>query len=260
MSQTIGIEGIQNNFVPQISTTVRSAGRLCNQIIRNVVFSILAKKYDLKITYGFEEGMKELGIDLYKDGTVIHPTTILLQDDDFLKYLNNNELSSNIIATDTFFQTPENADYLKGYFQCAPIKQIIMEKNKYKPRYGNNNDVFVHVRLDDVANYNPGCDYYEKVLNGISYDNGFISSDTISHPICQRLISKYRLTPINMNEIHTIMFGSTCKYIVLSHGTFSWFIGVIGWYSTVFYPNPELITRWHGDIFNFKDWNKINYR
>ena len=262
MSQSIEIaevdvEGEKNKFISIVSTTIGSGGRLCNQIIRNILFSKLAKKYNLKIIYGFEESMKKLGIDLFKDGTVIHPRTILLHDDDFLRFLNCETLQSNIMGTCTYFQNQANADYLKGYFKCAPIKQNIMEKNKYHKRYDNNNDVFIHVRLDDAVAFNPGCDYYEKVLNGIPYDKGFISSDTIEHPICQKLISKYNLTPIEKDEVETIMFGSTCRYIVLSNGTFSWFIGVIGWYSTVFYPDPELTTKWHGDIFNFNDWNKI---
>ena len=105
MSQTIGIvevEGEKTKFVSLISTTVQSAGRFCNHIIRNVICSILAKKYNLKISYSFEEGMKELGIDLYKDGTVIHPTTILLHDDDFLRFLNCETLQSNIMGTCTY--------------------------------------------------------------------------------------------------------------------------------------------------------------
>ena len=59
----------------------------------------------------------------------------------------------------------------------------------------------------------------------------------------------------NDNEVNTIMFASTCKNIVLSHGTFSWLIGLLGFYSTIYY---QKITRfWQGDIFVFPEWNEI---
>lgn len=62
-----------------------------------------------------------------------------------------------------------------------------------------------------------------------------------------------------LNEIDTIMFGSTCKNIILSNGTFSWMIGVFGYHSTIYYPDPKLKECWHGDIFVFDDWNKVQY-
>jgi hypothetical protein len=52
------------------------------------------------------------------------------------------------------------------------------------------------------------------------------------------------------------MFGSTCKNIILSGGTFSWLIGFLSPNnSNVFYP--DIKKRWYGDIFNFKNWKKI---
>ena len=51
------------------------------------------------------------------------------------------------------------------------------------------------------------------------------------------------------------MFASTCKNIVLSHGTFSWLIGLLGFYSTIYY---QKITRfWQGDIYVFPEWIEI---
>jgi hypothetical protein len=42
------------------------------------------------------------------------------------------------------------------------------------------------------------------VLEKIQYDKGYISSDTITHPTCQRLINKYNLNTINQGEVETI--------------------------------------------------------
>jgi hypothetical protein len=52
------------------------------------------------------------------------------------------------------------------------------------------------------------------------------------------------------------MFASSCKNVVLSNGTFSWLIGLLGFYSNVYYP--KIKTVWHGDIFVFPDWNEID--
>jgi hypothetical protein len=57
------------------------------------------------------------------------------------------------------------------------------------------------------------------------------------------------------NEVDTIMFGNTCKYIVLSGGTFSWLIGLLGFNSVVYYPKQKQL--YYGNIFVFPDWNGI---
>ena len=69
---------------------------------------------------------------------------------------------------------------------------------------------------------------------------------------------KYNLKIIDYDEVNTIMFGSTCKHIVLSNGTFSWLIGFLAYYSTVYYP--KIIHKWHGDIFIFDSWNEIEQK
>jgi hypothetical protein len=68
---------------------------------------------------------------------------------------------------------------------------------------------------------------------------------------------KYNLKIIDYDEVNTVMFGSTCKYIVLSNGTFSWLIGFLAYYSNIYYP--KIIHKWHGDIFIFDSWNEIEY-
>jgi len=86
-------------------------------------------------------------------------------------------------------------DFMRDYFQSQEITDIIhrhlkeqkdhiIDKNTYKERYQHNNDVFLHIRLHDATCYNVGVDYY-------------------------------------IHCIKTIQFASTCKHIVLSHGSFS---------------------------------------
>ena len=66
---------------------------------------------------------------------------------------------------------------------------------------------------------------------------------------------KYNLHIFQSDEVDTIQFANTCKYVVLSSGTFSWLIGLFAYYSKVYYPN--IVRQWHGDIFVFPDWIRI---
>jgi hypothetical protein len=107
----------------------------------------------------------------------------------------------------------------------------------------------------DVYN-NLTFEYYDKVLSSISFDKGYISSDTIKSDICKDLIKKYKLNIAYDTDIHTIMFGSTCQHIVLSGGTFSWLIGFLGFFSDVYFPSHREKV-WYGDIFVFPRWKGV---
>jgi hypothetical protein len=242
------------------NTTCGGSGRLCNCIIRNVFSSLIAEKYNLYFQYELYPETIGLGIPLFINGTVYHNTTIDFKDEDFHKYMHEDQLNSNIFVLRTFFQNPYCAKYLRDYFYRPDITSSIKIHNKYNSRYQNNNDVYIHVRLGDCEYVNPGINYYNKVIEGIQFTNGYISSDSLDHPICSELIQKYNLKPLLTEDcIDIIMFGSTCKNIVLSNGTFSWMIGALGYHSTIYYPDPKLKQSWHGDIFVFEDWNKVQY-
>jgi hypothetical protein len=95
-------------------------------------------------------------------------------------------------------------------------------------------------------------------MKNINYENAYISSDEIENAICQELIYKYKMIVLDKNEIVTIMFGSTCKYMVLSGGAFSWLIGFLGFFSKdIYYPCNK--NTWYGDIFVFNKWNGIGF-
>ena len=128
--------------------------------------------------------------------------------------------------------------------------------NKFNNRYKNNNDVFIHVRLGDVSEHNPGFEYYNKVLSQLNFENGYIASDSLEHDTCKKLITKYNLKVIDYNEVETIMFGSTCKYIVLSGGSFSYIIGLFGFFSKVFYTKGG--NKWYPDeLYMIDDWLEV---
>lgn len=241
-----------------------AAGRLGNQVIRNVACSLFAKKHGLRFTYSSMSDMQALGIDLYLNGTRSHnfAPVIELNERNYLERLNAPILRHNVHPTG-FFQTPELARYLRRHFQQPEVRARIVQANaRYRHRYRNNSDVFVHVRLGDAADTAPSVAYYEKALLAVGkYAAGFISSDDLGHPTCRHLIEKYRLRPVTDTEpVETLLLASTCRALVLSTGTFSWLMGVLAFYShALYHPNPRQRPAWHGDIFVFSDWALIDY-
>jgi len=232
-------------------------GRFGNIFFINMFLHFMSFKYNLKCYYKNEKLFNKLGI-FFNKGKNEYETNCLINDTNFLYVLQNNKLPpSNLILTNVWFHKKEFCTLLKLYFENDKIKNKIIEKNIYKNRYNNNNDLFIHIRLGDVTEITTKhADYYSKLLDILDYDIGFISSDTITHPLCVELIAKYKLTVIDYNEVNTIMFASTCKNIILSGGTFSWLIGFLAFYSeSIYYPNIQ--EKWYGDIFTFYNWNKI---
>jgi hypothetical protein len=244
------------------TNTPLTRGRFCNCLIRNIFSSLLAEKYNFKFSYNYYEQIEQLGIKLFTNGKNYYNGMIHVNDNDFFKYMYHEKLTTNIFTCYYYFQNYNLAHYLRfEYFNKPDIKSTIMNQNKYAERYNNNNDVFIHIRLGDVIEYSAGINYYEKALKSIEYNNGYIASDSLDHPICVELINKYNLIPINTDEVSTIMFGSTCKNIILSGGTFSWIIGVLGYFSNIYYEHPEKrkIIWFPIEIFKFDDWNMVDY-
>ena len=62
---------------------------------------------------------------------------------------------------------------------------------------------------------------------------------------------------IQYDEVETIMFGSTCKYIILTGGSFSYIIGLFGFFSKIYYLKG-LNTWYPPELFHIDDWTEIN--
>ena len=235
-----------------------SEGRLCNHILRALAANFISQQRNLQFNYGeYYDKMKALGINLF-NGTMIYRVGEDITNKNIMMYLNNNIPNfKNINVNKSYFQTKDFSNYLYTYYQ-NPINHIpIINANIFKDRYNKNNDVFIHIRLGDVAHLNQGFSYYDKILKQLSFENGYISSDDINHSICQELINKYNLKIIDYNEVETIMFGSTCKYLVVTGGSFSYIIGLFGFFSKVFYLKG--MNNWYpAELYFIDDWTEIS--
>jgi hypothetical protein len=242
-----------------MSITIYNNGRLGNQIIRNLATSLIAEKYDLQVTYSNHEAIQSLGINLFS-GQNKYDDTILVTDNNYFDVLESNNVTTNINPNNNYFQTREIMNFLYRHIHSDNVKNNIIDKNPVNNRYKNNNDAFVHVRLTDVTQHNPGLRYYLNVLKDIQFDTLYISSDNIQHSIIRDIVKTYphNTKLVYMNEISTIQFGSTCKHVVLSHGSFSAVIGYVSFFSDVHYPEYEPGKIWYGDMFSIEGWIKHN--
>jgi hypothetical protein len=238
-------------------SVTKKVGRLGNQIIRNLAVNILAKKHDLLIFYCNKELIESLGLNLFS-GENSYNNTIVLNDDNYFSILSMHEFKSNINPNVyAYFQTKEITNMIYNYIKTPPIKKTIIEKNPFKYRYNSNNDLFIHIRLSDASKYNAGLEYYIKSINNITFNKLYVSSDDVNHSIIKNLIKIYpSLILVKYKEVKTIQFASTCKHIILSHGSFSAIIGYLGFFSHIYYPEYEKLV-WCGDMFSIPGWNKI---
>lgn len=240
-------------------TMTNRNGRLGNQIIRNLAVNLIAKKYNLKVDYYNLNLISQLGIELFS-GDNDYSNTIDLTDNNYFEIHNSQFLNNNLNPNNNFFQTKEITNLLYSHLHEDEIKLNIISKNEFKERYNSNKDIFIHIRLGDVAYLNPGLNYYLKSIKNIeNFDNLYISSDTLNHNIIHEIIKEYpNAKIISSNEIQTIKFASTCKYIILSHGSFSAIIGYLAYHSNVYYPKYEENKMWYGDMFSIDGWVKCN--
>lgn len=237
-------------------TSTGSNGRLGNQIIRNIAVSLLAEKHDLHVTYYNKELIDALGIPLYSGSTIFRSTLELNDKNYFTVY--NGTLHANLNPNNAFFQTKQIMNVLYAYLRTDAIRTRIMNCNPFKLRYNENNDLFVHIRLADAAKWNPGVEYYIRAIRTISHDNLYISTDEHTHAIIQTLCNLYpHAKLVEYDEVTTLQFASTCKRLLLSHGSYSALIGYLGFYSTVYYPEHDHRKRWYGDLFSIQGWTAL---
>lgn len=220
--------------------------RTGNALLINIGCSILAKKFNLKVAeYPANEFIKEFNLAFFQDGDSI-PEIIEVDDYNIMDVINNEHLYTGINFTGWFQVKEFVLNYkkeIKNFFHDEPDKL--------------NNTVFCHVRLDDTKSKNPGIDYYEKALTLANCVNGYISSDEPDNYMVKNLANKFNLEIFKESPEKTIIKSRECDNVVLSNGTFSWWIGFLNYTGRVFYP--KIKNSWHGDIFVFPEWNEIDF-
>ena len=137
-----------------INNTNIHNGRFGNLFFVNMVLHFIALKINLKCRYKYFEKFKELGVYLFV-GQKVYEKEFIPTDNNFIDFIQNNENEKEkyniVIDNNSWFQSSYFCDLLKLYFNMNHNKIRIINNNIYKNRYNNNNDVFVHIRLGDIA-------------------------------------------------------------------------------------------------------------
>lgn len=241
-----------------MTSTTEYNGRLGNQIIRNIAVSLVAEKHNLIVNYSNNDLINKLGIKLFT-GNNEYANVEKITDDNYFAIYNSDNVNYNLDPNDSYFQSKEITNFLYNYLHTDEIKSNVIKNNPFNERYLKNNDIFIHIRLTDAALYNPGITYYINAITKISeYDNLYISTDDKTHNMVIELLELYpSANLIEYDEITTFQFASTCKNIILSHGSFSAVIGYLSFFSNIYYHEYELDKIWYGDMFSIDNWTKL---
>lgn len=230
--------------------SVRFEGRLGNNLIQYLVAKLFAKKNNLFLKS--EPHIENLSCIKKIDNTgnnFENSQVVQINDYNFLDFFNEKKIGNFHYRFDGFFQKKEFF-----YKYGDEIKKLI----DYKIEPKDETDFFIHYRIgdNDGSNRMLPLEYYIECIEKFGVGKGFISTDSIGHPNCNYLIEKYNLTPINLSDIDTILHGKNFNNLILSEGTFSWWIGFLSDAKNIFCNKREF--KWHGDIF-FEDWDYTSW-
>ena len=171
-----------------------------------------------------------------------------------------------LLSQDTI---PDARYHFLHYFQ---IKDYVLKyrneiKNMFEITYNPQpkDQMMVVVRLGDVAHRRqrlPLAYYIEAIelLLKKGCTGGYITSDSMNHPDIIELINRYGLKPYYCDvPIEKINHVKDFDNIVLSEGTFCWWMGMLSNATNVICNDRRDRFTWHGDIFVFPEWVKLNH-
>ncbi len=234
-------------------------GRYCNRVLRNLAMHHVAQKHNLKVVYASKEWVARLGIPQFS-GELDYPTSKVLSDGNFFEMLNADSVEHNMDGTHYYFQSPAISRYNHAFVREPAVMEGIKSTNPFRERYDNNNDVCLHIRLGDADRFNPGAKYYLNALQGIQFDRMYIATDSWDHPVIKEIRDKYPQAEFaDYDEVQTLQFGSTCRHLIVSHGSYSFVMGILAFHADVYYPRYEDGKIWFGDMFVIDSWKRVDF-
>ena len=159
----------------------------------------------------------------------------------------------------SFFQTKESAYNIQEF-----IKEFLVDDMPEESE-----GIIIHYRLGDLIKAYSGSEhlvtkmeYFEKAIENIpNYQQykRYITSDSPNDDRIKHIIDKYGFELYDTGPEETVKFASQFSHKILSLGTFSWWIGILGNQSNVVHPVVQEYPTWHGDIFVFDHWNPLSF-
>ena len=233
-----------------MSVLVNYSGRLGNNILQYLMGKYIAHKFDLKLKTD-PVGLNDDFEIRYDEGGRCLEEMIEVNDDNILEILSMDIIDKGV-NLNGFFQK-------KAIFQNEDI--VSFYKDSLVPKkIDNTSDLFIHVRLGDIEDtFNLPYEYYENQISKINYNDCFLTSDSIDHPIVKKLQTRFKNVQLftGWSPSFIIRYGTNCNKLVLSAGSFSFCMGFFHKGDpTVYCINNEVmnqhfnITQWDGGMFS----------
>jgi hypothetical protein len=205
-----------------ISDKSWNLGRLGNKMFMHAYGNFLAEKNNLYWQSKIEDEFPNKSIITRYNNGIKKEIELLIKDETCSYFINNNiKCGAEIYG---WFQQAE----LVNDDKYAEYLSSIFKINKYLDI--DQDSVFIHIRAGDLSHLNSYMlpyEYYESQLESIQFKNGVIASDTLEHPTIEKLIKKYNFKKFSANPEETIKFGASHSKLILSLGTFSYWIGAL---------------------------------
>jgi hypothetical protein len=230
-----------------MSVSINYSGRLGNNLFQYVAAYIFAKKFNLKISSGVVENKFDLPL---LTGEETGGPIIDVDDSNFMRLLESESI------------TPAHYRFV-GYYQNRDF--ILKNRDEIKSLFNltftdtPNDQVFVAYRIGDINGERQmlPIEYYREALQNIRCHDGYITSDTPDHPNVLQLANEFNLKIYNESPLETIDFAKNFNNLVLSEGSFSWWIGFLSNAENIYYNERPRF--WHGDIFVLPEWKGLKY-
>jgi len=234
---------------------IRYGGRLGNCLFQYSAARAFADRFGLIIDSKDNLYMMKIAGNLVNyviGGSGFGGNKILLNDDNFLKLYKSNSIDKGHYIISSGMQNP---DFIR---ECLPnIKSTIRLYDVEK----ENNSILVHVRLGDCDNSPRRLPYgyYRDALSSCTFSTGYICSDSMDHPDVKSLIREFGLIPYHETAISILKNVGKFQKLVLSEGTFSWWMGVLSESDEIYINKRKRDSLWHGDIFIFPEWRETRF-
>lgn len=227
--------------------SITYSGRLGNNLFQYVAAYIFAKKFNLKISSGVVENKFDLPVLI---GEETNLPIINVDDNNFMELLESEYLTP---AHYRFVGYYQNKNFILKY--GSEIKSLFNLTFIDTPK----DEVFVAYRIGDINGERQmlPIEYYQEALQNINVKNGYITSDTLDHPNVIQLANEFNLKFYNKSPLETIDFAKNFNNLVLSEGSFSWWMGFLSSAKNIYYNERPRF--WHGDMFVIPEWKSLKY-
>jgi hypothetical protein len=132
-----------------------------------------------------------------------------------------------------FFQ---NYNYFKNYKDKLK-KWFHIEKN-----YENKDDIAVHIRKNDfkhIPKFDSSDEYFLNLLRGEKFNKIVIATDEPEYILIKKIEEEFkgRVLMFKENTFNTLQHFTCYNKLILSFGTFSWWMGFLSNAEKIYLPN-----------------------